>query len=194
MDNTYTPEQILAMAEKIRTANEDDTPFAVVNNDTVSVIGDANKTQVVRNDYKMRFRMPKEWYSSSSEDKNIQEVGSFIVFDRFYEGVTITPRSDLQIISAMMKLQPFFMKVKEDNNGSLEYSDNMELIHVMAHASTDIVLAMYNVVATFLGIDDITGEWMLPGNVIETLSKIFTAHPEMLNEADVFFGFSTGEL
>lgn len=209
-ETTMTPEEIIALGEKLKeaqnaevsvedvvelskkaqAAKDDDTPFAVVQNGTISVIGDPNKTKVKKNDYIMAFRVPKSLYEERGLTDEAKDVGEFKVFTRKYEGVTITGFTDLHVMSAMLKLQPFFMKAKEDNNGSLEFREPTEMIHLMAAASYDIIKAMYNVAAALLGIDEELGSFMYPAFVMKTMNTLFTAHPEMLNEVENFFGLS----
>ncbi|MBL1227991.1 hypothetical protein IW492_01945 [Enterococcus sp. BWB1-3] len=174
----------LAISDKLKKTNEDDTPFAIVKDQEVSVIGDANKTEIKQANYSVRFRVPKTFFEEAPE--GAKEVGSFYVFNVDFEGVTITPRSDLKIVDAIMKIIPFFNKLRE--NGEVEAFDKEELLSIFVNAGDDVHLAIYNLVATFLGIDDQLGEYMLPFSVIENLNKIMDSHPEVFNEADVFFG------
>lgn len=92
----------------------------------------------------------------------------------------------MKIVDAIFKILPFFSKLKED--GNIEDLTREELLSTFAYAKEDIHLAMYNLVATFLGIDDHLGSHMLPFSVIGALSQLIDTHPEIFNEADVFFG------
>lgn len=182
--HTMTPQDLLAIGEKLKKTNEDTTPFAVVKEEKISVIGDANKTQVKSNDYEIKFRIPKDGLEQIPA--GAREVGPYYVFTIKYENVTITPRNDLRIVDAIMKIVPFFNKLKED--GSMESLTNEEILSVYVGAGEEVHLAVYNLVATFLGIDDMMGEYMLPFSVISALNRIIDTHPEIFNEADVFFG------
>lgn len=174
----------LAISNNLKKTNENDTPFAVVKDQEVSVIGDENKTEVKKADYSVRFRVPQTHFEQKPE--GAKEVGSYYVFSVAFGDITITPRSDLRIVDAIMKIIPFFNKLKE--NGDMEDFSKEELLSVFVGAGDEIHLAIYNLVATFLGIDDQMGEYMLPFSVIENLNKIMENHPEVFNEADVFFG------
>ncbi|MBP1045095.1 hypothetical protein I6N96_02305 [Enterococcus sp. BWM-S5] len=174
----------LAISDKLKKTNEDETPFAVVKDQEISVIGDANKTEVKQADYSMKFRVPQDFFEEKPE--GAKEVGPFYVFSVNFEDVSITPRSDLKIVDAIMKITPFFNKLKE--NGDVEGFEKEELLSIFIGAGDEVHLAIYNLVATFLGIDDQLGEYMLPFSVIENLNKIMDNHPEVFNEADVFFG------
>ncbi len=175
---------LLAISKKLKQTNEDDTPFLVMKDQEISVVGDANKTEVKKDDYSIRFRMPKNKFDEKPE--GAAEVGTYYVFSIDFKGITITPRSDLKILDAVMKIIPFFNKLKE--NGSIEGLEKEELFSVFAQAGEAVHLAIYNLVATFLGIDDELGEYMLPFSVIGAMSQLIDNHPEVFNEADVFFG------
>lgn len=174
----------LTISNNLKKTTESDVPFAVVKDQEVSVIGDANKTEVKTADYQVKFRIPKNQLEQKPE--NAQEVGTYYIFTVGFENVTITPRSDLKIVDAIMKIMPFFNELKQ--NGEMKELDQKELLSIFVHAGDEIHLAIYNLVATFLGIDDQMGEYMLPFSVIENLNKIMDNHPEVFNEADVFFG------
>lgn len=174
----------LAISNKLKKTNEDDTPFAIVKDQEVSVVGDANKTEVKTGDYSVKFRVPQSQFEHKPE--GAKEVGMYYVFSVAFDDVMITPRADLKIVDAIMKITPFFNKLKE--NGEIEAFEKEELLSIFISAGDEIHLAIYNLVATFLGIDDQMGEYMLPFSVIENLNKIMENHPEVFNEADVFFG------
>lgn len=180
-----TPEEFLAIGERLKSMEKDTTPFPVVDGKKISVVGDANRTEVKRNDYEIKFRIPKEMLGGDMP-KGARQVGDFYVFTVKYKDVSVTPRNDLKIVDAIFKLLPFFKKIKDD--GGVEELDEEELFSVFAYAHEEVHLAMYNLVATFLGISDQMGEYMLPVSVIKALYGIMDAHPEIFNEADVFFG------
>lgn len=174
----------LAVNNQLKKTNEDSTPFLISKDEDLIVVGDANKTEVKANDYTIKFRMPKT--ELEAMPSGAKEVGEYYVFSLSFDGITITPRSDLKIVDAIFKILPFFNKLKED--GSIEDLSREELLSIFAHAKEEIHLAMYNLVATFLGIDDHLGEYMLPFSVVGALSQLIENHPEIFNEADVFFG------
>lgn len=183
-ERAITPEELLNISEKLKKTNEDETPFAVMKDNKISVVGDANKTEVKKNDYQIKFRMPKSMFAQPPN--GAREIGDFYAFSVEYKDISITPRNDLKIVDAVMKIIPFFNKLKE--NGNVEEMSHEEIISVYAHAGEEVHLAVYNLVATFLGISDQMGEYMLPFSVIGALSQIIDNHPEVFNEADVFFG------
>lgn len=183
-ETVMSPEDFMKIGEKIKKTNEDTTPFAVVKEGKLSVVGDANQTEVKKNDYTIKFRFPKELFPEGLEKAT--SVGPYYVVAVEYKGVSITPRNDVKIMDAIFKILPFFNKLKED--GGIEELSNEEILSIYAYANDEVHLAIYNLVATFLGINDQMGEYMLPFSVLTALNQIIDTHPEVFNEADVFFG------
>lgn len=184
-------DKVLEIAELYQKAQNDDTPFAVVKEDSMSVVGNANKTEIKKIDITMGFRTPIEVYERKNvKAGNSQVVGPYYIYEIEYKDRYITPRDDHRIVYSLLQLVPFFLKIKEDNEGSLEFADNMDLMRTLAFAPQDLILAMYNVAGAFIGIDDELGEWMLPNYVYNVVAEFFKIYPEAINEADVFFGLS----
>lgn len=183
-EEKITPADLLGLNKQLQKINEDDTPFAVVKDDEIAVVGDANKTEVKKNDYTVKFRVPISMFQQKPADAVV--VGSSYVFSVDFPDVTISPRSDLIIVDAIMKITPFFKKLNE--NGSVDDLTNEELLSVFAYAGEEVHLAIYNLVATFLQIGDEIAPYMLPFSVIGALNEIIENHPEVFNEADAFFG------
>lgn len=183
-EERLTPADLLNINKKLKKIDNDDTPFAVVKDEEISVVGDANKTQIKKNDYTLKFRVPISLFTE--KPKEAQIVGASYVFTVDFPDVTINPRSDLIIVDAIMKITPFFKKLKE--NGDVEDFTDEELISVFAYAGDEVHLAIYNLVATFLQVNDDIAPYMLPFSVIGALSEIIENHPEVFNEADAFFG------
>lgn len=183
-DKSFTPADMETIAKKMRDTQNSDVPFAVITQEEVKVVGDANKTEVKKNDYEMSFRVPVSMFEKMPPDAVV--IGSNYKFKVKYENITITPRQDLKIVDAILRLQPFFNQLNED--GKVAERTNEELLHVFAYAKEDILLSMYQLVATFLNIDDVLGEYMEPFSVIGCLNQLMDNHPEIFREADVFFG------
>lgn len=185
-EDVVNAQDLAGIASQLKRTNEDNTPFAIVNEKEVSVVGDANKTEVKKNDYVAKFRIPMSKLDRQPE--NSQVVGPYYVITRNFEDVTISPRKDLVIANAIMELQPFFKILKGD--GTVKERSDEEVLKLFATttAGHDALLAMYNLIAAFLEIDDFLCQYMLPGSVIKNINAFIDNHPEAFNEADVFFG------
>lgn len=184
MENVITAEKFAQIGKKMKDAQQDTTPYVILDGKNVSVIGDANKTEKKKSDYSIKFRMPKKLFDEIPEGAIV--VGDVVGITVQYEEATITPRTDLKIAAAIMEMMPFYETVKED--GEIEEKDGKELFKLFAEASDEVQLAFYNLVATFLGIDDFMAAYMLPGSVFNALVQIIEIHPEIFNETDLFFG------
>lgn len=178
--------EIKKAAEK---APDDQTPYAVVTDDKISVLGDANKTEVKKNNYSIWFRihenMVKKFPFEPVEVLKVDGTDYFKVKVEF-KNRTITPRNDIRLMAATTKLIPFFNEFTEDGQ-VIKMEDSMARDIFLDHYH-EFDLAVYNFVATFLGIDDKTGEYMMPISVFEATLSIIENHPELVNASDAFFG------
>ena len=176
-------ETIVSINDKLKKTHEDNTPFVVATEEKKVVVGDADQTEVKKNDYVISFRAPVTLFNEKPE--NAKEVNGFYLFNAEFKSVTITPRRNMKLVQYVMELLPFFNKLKE--NGEIEGRTNNEMLKVFADAGDEVFLALYNLVATFLDIDDKLGEYMLPFSVLSAFNNLAENHPELFNESENFF-------
>ena len=162
--------------EGIDKAPESPTPFPVIQDDKLSVIGDANETQVNKHDYKIKFIIPADYIDDKDEDE-VKEVE--------YKNVRITPRQRASVVTAMCRLLPYFRNVKED--GTVEDYQPEEVVALMSRFDDPMLDTLYNLVATVLRIDKELIEFMDYLSVIEATAQIILDYPDMVNEAEAFF-------
>lgn len=179
-----TQEEFLKIAENLKKAEEDDTPFVVVKDDELAVVGDANKTELKKNTYELTFRFPIT--DGRFKTENSRVIGNFYLTDITYEDVFINPRKDLKIIGAAMKIIPFFKKLYED--GSLVDRTEAELYKVFVSMSDEILDAIYVLVQSVMDVPDELIDYLMPSSAVSACSKLIVDYPEIFNEADVFFG------
>ena len=179
-----TQEEFLKIANNLKKAEEDDTPFVVVKDDELAVVGDANKTELKKNTYELTFRFPITDDRFKTEESRV--VGNFYLTDIVYDDVFISPRKDLKIIAAAMKIIPFFKKLYED--GSLRDRTEDELYQVFISMSEEVLDSIYILVQAVMNIPDDIIDNLIPSSAVATCSKIILDYPEIFNEADVFFG------
>lgn len=190
-----TTEQVLELADKIKAAQQDTTPVAVVNEDKITVFGDANKTEIKKVDLEMHFRMPKDVFDRlKPKADGVKEVGRFVIYKKEFDDFYLTPRNDAKVMSAFVKVLPFFLKIREDAEGELDNLTNEECLHVVAAMKDELVLAMYNVAYSVLNLSEEEAEWMMLEPAFKTVALLIETYPEMVNEADFFSGYSTGSL
>jgi len=179
---------IKEVSKQLKDAENDDTPFAMVNGEEMSVIGDANRTETKLHDYRISFVISKQ---DAEEGKIvIPENGRLIAnhwfFSFDFEDVTITPRSDVKLLRDINLLMPFFYDIKGD--GTVERPSDEELIDRFIDCSDEVFSAMQNTVASFMGIGDYLAKRIKSGSAIKNLAQLIKDFPEVFNEADVFFG------
>lgn len=160
----------------IEKAQESVVPFPVVDGDALTVIGDANATEINKHDFKMRFRVPAKRDDGTTE---------YIRREKEYTDVFIKPRHDSKIVEMIAKLMPFFKKIRED--GGIEAMTMDEKREVIRQMDREIMDLLYDVTTMVLGIDEELKEYMLPLDVVRAATQIIELYPETVNEADTFF-------
>ena len=176
-----TLEEYNTIDEAFKEAEKDDTPFLVVTEGELAVVGDANKTQKNAHDFEIEFRVPQA-----------QEDGTYkyVKMNKKFEGVFITPRQDTKIVKALTVLLGYYKDVKENALGDMVVSDleQEQKLNLAMDMGDEIVDTMYDVVAAVLGIDKELKNYMVQGSVMTATAQIIHNFMEVANEADTFFG------
>lgn len=185
--------KFLEMSKDLQEAQTDDTPFMVADGPTeLSIHGDPNKTQLKLGDYKVKFRYSREQWETLYGSFPQKQDGIDIINNHWvlvtidYKNISITPRSDLKLLDSIFEIIPFFNKIKED--GSVEAMSTQELVHVYANHKTDVTAHMQNIVGTFLSIPENILQYMMPVSTMNCFHELITRHPEIFNQAELFFG------
>lgn len=167
-------EEYKSIDEAFDKAQEDTTPFVVVNNGEVNVVGDANKTEINSHDYTVRFRIP------------VQENGKtkYKWLTKEYKDVYITPRMDTKITRAAIAILPFMRK--DEDGKFIKYTQD-EMYEILDKFDDQVMDAMYDLVACVLRIDRNIKDFMDPKDVMSVGTRILLEFPEMVNEAETFF-------
>lgn len=163
--------------EGIDNAPNSTVPFPVVKDDKMSVIGDANETQINKHDFKIQFRLPEGVAEGEKIDGGVlKEVE--------YKDVFITPRQSGKVVSSLCRMLPFFRKIVD--KGVADYTQE-DIVEMLAEFGDDFVDDMYDLVGKTLKIDDALIDYMLPGSAVQATVQIVTGYPEIVNEAEAFF-------
>lgn len=174
-------EELFAVYEDIKEgidkAPESPVPFPVVKDDKMSVIGDANETQINKHDFKIKFRLPEGVAEG-------EKVDGGVLKEIEYKDVFITPRQSGKVVSSLCRMLPFFRKIVD--KGVADYTQE-DIVEMLAEFGDDFVDDMYDLVAKTLKIDDALIDYMLPGSAVEATSQIIRNYPEIVNEAEAFF-------
>lgn len=179
-------QDMLDIQASMNEAHKDDTPFAVVADNGVNVIGNANKTEVKSHDYNMRFRFPKSMAQGIDPKDIVQTVGDYVIVNMEFTDVHIKPRNDVDINAAIVQILPYFKNMNEDL--SVTDKTQEELIQLVKTVNDDIGLDIYDVVAAILDVDKSLKDYMLFTDVLEVLKRMPQDFPEVFNEAESFFG------
>lgn len=100
----FTINDWLDINKSLEKAREDDTPHAVLNNGNLAVVGDANKTEVKKVDYQIKFRF--EEGELQAYPKNAKKVGKYIMFTIDFEDIHINPRKDMLLVESALGIYP----------------------------------------------------------------------------------------
>lgn len=162
-------EDYMKVDDALDKAQDSDTPFAVVSNGEINVVGDANKTEINKHDYVIFFRIYKD--------------GKYEWVKQEFKDVYITPRNDLKVSRMVTQLLPFFRK---EEDGKTKKFNNEEILAIIER--DEILDAMYDTVASVLNIPDNLKDFMSTDSVVAAATQIMLDFPEAVNEADTFFG------
>lgn len=165
------------IGEAMDKAEDSVTPFVIADGGDITVVGDANNTELNMHDFKMRFRVPDK-----QEDGSVR----YQVIEKEFKDVYITPRQDTKVLRLYTELMPFFKKI--DENGGVSAMTKEEKLDVFTSFGDELFDLLYSVTATVLGIDDKLKEYMMPVDVVNAAAQIMRLYPEVVNEADTFFG------
>lgn len=163
--------------EGIDKAPESPVPFPVIKDEKMSVIGDANETEINKHDFKITFRLPEGVAEG-------EKVESGVLKEIEYKDVFITPRQSGKVVSSLCRMLPFFRKIVD--KGVEDYSVD-DIVEMLAEFGDDFVDDMYDLVGKVLKIDDALLDYMLPTSAVQATSQIITGYPEIVNEAEAFF-------
>ena len=117
----FTINDWLDINKSLEKAREDDTPHAVLNNGNLAVVGDANKTEVKKVDYQIKFRF--EEGELQVYPKNAKKVGKYIMFTIDFEDIHINPRKDMLLVESALGIYPIITaltNVVDTRNSQIE--------------------------------------------------------------------------
>lgn len=164
-DNEYK-----TIDEALDSAQESVVPFPVSTEEELSVVGDANKTELNKHDFTIEFLIPQQ--------------GKYTSYTKEFKDVYITPRQNVSIVKAVTTLLPFFRKT---NKGEVTEYTEAEKREIASKFDQSVYDAMYDMVSVVLKIDSELADYMTPKSVLDATVKILLSYPEMVNEADTFF-------
>lgn len=177
-----TPNVMIDMQAELKEAREDTTPHIGVAGDELLVMGDANKTENKKHDYKVLMRYPKDKAQHIDEKDIIKTVGDYVFFEVEFKDVEILPRKNMQVVASIAEFLPFFYELRED--GIVDEIPTDKLIQIAKELSGDILDSMYAMVGAFLNVKSDVYDYFMPSSVIGLTAKFINDFPEVFNEAD----------
>lgn len=160
--------------EAIDKAQESVVPFPVQTEDELSVVGDANRTELNKHDFTIHFVLLKD--------------GKYVKVTQEYKGVFISPRHAPSINKAMTSLMPYFRKIKGDG-AVITYTDAEKIqIAREMEQNQELYDIMRDLVATVLDIEPRFKDGMMNDDVFQSTVKILQQWPDMVNASETFFG------
>lgn len=190
-----TMDDFANMQGAIQDAQHDDTPFISTTEDEIHIFGDPNKTEIKSADYTVLFGFPdnEEWRKKikSVDDKIVKEIQGYIIVERVYKNVYISPRRASSALTAMTLIMQFLHEITED--GEFKPLSYDQMLSVFTTLYREIEDAVYELVGVVLNLSPNEWEWMMPINTVENAVKIVLNNPSIVNQADLFFGSSLGD-
>lgn len=194
MDNMITMEQFEAISDAKVKAQTDETPYIGIVDGQVNVNGDPNKTEIRPADYKVLFGFPDtDFFRKRTDtvgDKVIDRKDGFIIVERVYKGVYLTPRKMSDAVTAGAVIESFLNKITV--GGEIKAMSYEELQGTIVDNFKELKESAYDLVASVLRIHEEEAEWMLPMNAVENAIAIAMNNPALLNESNFFFEPSLG--
>ena len=177
-----TPKVMMDLQDELKEAKEDTTPHVAVAGDDLLVIGDANKTENKKYDYKVLMRYPKEKAQHIEKKDIIKEDDKYVFFEVEFKDVEVLPRKNMQIIASIADFLPFFYELRED--GNVEDIPRDKLIQIAKELSGDVLDSMYAMVGAFLNVGHDVYDYFMANSVISLTARFINDFPEIFNESD----------
>lgn len=185
-----TVDEFVAMKEAMDKAEEDTTPYAIIDEDDgLQVVGDPNKTEIVKYQYTIQFAYPKtDIVRNTLKDMKDcvvnKETDNYIVCTRTFKDVWIPPRIYPQVQTAFAELYRFFNAITDD--GGLRDLTDDEIVEVLKMLDQEMIEAMCHAVATILRIPEQEEQCMISLTVMPVIMRMIDDFPEIINGMDFF--------
>lgn len=182
---TITKEDFEEIKRRLDEAENDDTPYAIVANEEIGIVGDADKTEMKKGEYTIRFGFPntEEWRKRINPDEIFKETENYIGVIKTFKDVFVSPRRHSIVLSAFTELYAFFNFIMDDGEVRDLTEEELPMALKVLDENADSV---YRAVAAIIGIDEDVAEWMLETDATTALLKMIQDFPEIVNETDFF--------
>lgn len=183
--SNITREEFEEIKRRFDEAENDDTPYTVLANDEIGIVGDPDRTEKKKGEYTIRFGFPNtpEWRKAIDPKEIFKETENYIGVKKTFSGIFISPRRHSIVISAFTELYAFFNYITDDGELRELTVDEIPMALRMLDENVD---AVYKAVAAILGLEEEVAEWMFQTDVTTTLIQMIKDFPEIINETDFF--------
>lgn len=182
--------KLMDIKKGLEESQDDTTPYLANNEEgDMHIIGDPNKTETIKSNYRIGFRVPKNVLEKPPiiNGEEIKEEFGQYTFAIEFKDVFLNPRKDAKLVAEIMKMAPYFKKVNEETGDVTELTQE-ESIEIFANMTDKTVDAMYSIIATFLEIQEELVDYMMSFTVLDAMYTMIKSHPNVFNESDIFLG------
>lgn len=183
-----TMEEFKKMQDGIKDASEDDTPYLAVMDNEMHVVGNPNKTERKAFNYTVLFAFPKQ--DKYRSEQIVKETDNYLVCKREYKDVFIPARRHSAVVNAFVRVESFIMAITDD--GEVKEITEDEAKSLLQLLDDEIIDAVSNAVGKVLNLTPFEANCIIASNAIEVITQMQSDIPEIVNEADLFFGLSQG--
>ena len=192
-------EQVSDFLKVAEEAKKDDTPYLAIADNEINVIGNPNKTEVIKHDYTIDFAFPntkenKDMLERAGIDIKV-ETENYLRFEREYKNAYLAPRYATDVIEAFTRVQAFIHKVTViDDEGNFEVAirTDDEMLEIMTELNRETEDAIYNAVGKFFRLSDYETDCMVLPSVIFNAIHIAMNNPDLMNGSEIFFDLLRG--
>lgn len=181
----FTKEEFEEIKRTMDKTEEDNTPFAIVTENEVGVMGDPNMTEPKKGEYTIKFGFPntEEWKKVIEPNEIFKETENYIGVEKTFKNVFISPRKHPTVLAAFTELYAFFNYISEDGEVRDLTEEEIPMALQMLDENID---AVYRAVGAVLGLDPDVSDWMLQTSASYALLQMIHDFPEIINETDFF--------
>lgn len=180
-----TREQFEELKRRFDEAENDNTPYTIVTDNEIGIVGDPDLTQMKKGEYTIKFGFPntKEWRDKISEDEIWKETENYIGVEKTFKNVFISPRRHSTVLSAFTELYAFFNYITDDGEVRELTEDEVPMALQILDENIE---AVYKAVGAVIGLDTDMIDYMIPLSASVALLQMVNDFPEIINETDFF--------
>jgi hypothetical protein len=189
-DNSLTNDKVIELNNSLIKASSDDTPTLITDTkDNITVLGDANKTERKSYSYKIIFELPREKFENKVKSIGgtlLKENETTLYVEKTFSNVFINARQRIRVQKFALTFLTFYVK-ETDGGKKIEDTNNEVLLNDLVNKVIDkdeLLLSIYNLVGSYLNLDDETQSYMSFASTFENALLIIQNDPSLFNETN----------